>query len=133
MGDIEREVRDSPSCVAAVDGGGEKKDMNIPEEEVESYLPITESRKGNAYTAAFHLLCSGIGTPALVLPFAFTSLGWSWGIVILMVVFAWRLYTMWLLVHLHESATGTRFSRYLQLSIAAFGDVTYQSKTSYTD
>ncbi|XP_009614668.1 lysine histidine transporter-like 8 [Nicotiana tomentosiformis] len=112
--------RDSPSCMAAVDGGMEKKNMNIPEE-VESYLPITESRKGNAYTAAFHLLCSGIGTPALVLPFAFTSLGWSWGIIILTVVFAWRLYTMWLLVHLHESNSGTRYSRYLQLSIAAFG------------
>lgn len=44
--------------------------------EIESWLPITESRKGNAYTAAFHLFSSAVGTPALVLPFAFTSLGW---------------------------------------------------------
>ncbi|MCD9644207.1 hypothetical protein HAX54_032355 [Datura stramonium] len=64
------------TLTTAADGGEEKKkDTDVPEE-VDSWLPITESRKGNAYTAAFHLLCSGIGTPALVLPFAFTSLGW---------------------------------------------------------
>ncbi|XP_059296806.1 lysine histidine transporter-like 7 isoform X2 [Lycium ferocissimum] len=103
----------------AVDGGEEKNDTNVLEE-VDTWLPITESRKGNAYTATFHVLCSGIGTPALVLPFAFTSLGWTWGIVVLTVIFAWRLYTMWLLIHLHESVNGTRYSRYLQLSIAAF-------------
>ncbi|KAH0687861.1 hypothetical protein KY290_019519 [Solanum tuberosum] len=98
----------------------EKKDTDVVKE-IDSLLPITESRKGNAYTAAFHLLSSGIGTPALVLPFAFTSLGWSWGIVVLTVIFAWRLYTMWLLVHLHETVNGTRYSRYLQLAILAFG------------
>lgn len=42
----------------------------------ESWLPITESRNGNAYYAAFHTLCSGIGVQALVLPLAFTVLGW---------------------------------------------------------
>ena len=43
----------------------------------DDWLPITESRKGNAYYAAFHVLSSGIGFQALVLPLAFTSLGWS--------------------------------------------------------
>ncbi|XP_040870683.1 lysine histidine transporter-like 8 isoform X2 [Glycine max] len=43
----------------------------------DDWLPITESRKGNAYYAAFHVLSSGIGFQALVLPLAFTSLGCS--------------------------------------------------------
>lgn len=43
----------------------------------DDWLPITACRNGNAYYAAFHLLCSGIGFQALVLPLAFTTLGWS--------------------------------------------------------
>ena len=42
----------------------------------DAWLPITESRKGNAFYAAFHTLCSGIGVQALVFPGAFTILGW---------------------------------------------------------
>lgn len=42
----------------------------------DAWLPITESRNGNKYYAAFHTLCSGIGVQALVLPVAFTILGW---------------------------------------------------------
>jgi hypothetical protein len=42
----------------------------------DAWLPITESRSGNAYYAAFHNLSSGIGFQALVLPVAFTFLGW---------------------------------------------------------
>lgn len=42
----------------------------------DAWLPITESRNGNRYYAAFHTLCSGIGIQALVLPLAFTYLGW---------------------------------------------------------
>lgn len=42
----------------------------------DAWLPITESRSGNAYYAAFHNLSSGIGFQALVLPAAFASLGW---------------------------------------------------------
>lgn len=42
----------------------------------EAWLPITESRSGNAYYVAFHTLCSGIGAQALVLPLALTTLGW---------------------------------------------------------
>lgn len=42
----------------------------------DAWLPITESRNGNAYYAAFHTLCSGIGIQALVLPVSFTILGW---------------------------------------------------------
>ncbi|GKE82083.1 hypothetical protein Tco_1552083 [Tanacetum coccineum] len=42
----------------------------------DAWLPITESRNGNALYAAFHTLCSGIGFEALILPVAFTFLGW---------------------------------------------------------
>ncbi|XP_076920035.1 lysine histidine transporter-like 8 [Bidens hawaiensis] len=89
----------------------------------DAWLPITESRNGNAYYAAFHTLCSGIGIQALVLPVAFTILGWSWGVIALTLAFIWQLYTLYLLVNLHESPeTGMRYSRYMQLANAAFGE-----------
>ncbi|XVF45617.1 hypothetical protein PTKIN_Ptkin02bG0221000 [Pterospermum kingtungense] len=89
----------------------------------DAWLPITESRNGNAYYAAFHTLCSGIGIQALVLPVAFTFLGWTWGIINLTLAFIWQLYTLYLLVQLHESAeTGMRYCRYLQLCGATFGE-----------
>ncbi|XVF68016.1 hypothetical protein PTKIN_Ptkin10aG0169000 [Pterospermum kingtungense] len=91
------------------------------DEELESWLPLTESRKGNTCSAMFHLLCSGIGFQALSLPVAFAALGWSWGIICLSIAFMWQLYTIWLLVNLHEPVPGTRYSRYLRLSVFAFG------------
>ncbi|CAI0469024.1 unnamed protein product [Linum tenue] len=89
----------------------------------DAWLPITESRNGNAAYAAFHTLCSGIGIQALVLPVAFTALGWAWGIICLTLAFTWQLYTLYILVQLHESVdTGVRYSRYLQLATAALGE-----------
>ncbi|CAK7329406.1 unnamed protein product [Dovyalis caffra] len=89
----------------------------------EAWLPITESRNGNVVTAVFHLLSSGIGIQALSLPVAFANLGWAWGTICLSLAFTWQLYTIWILVQLHEPIQGTRirYSRYLQLAIAAFG------------
>lgn len=52
------------------DNNNDNENANVAEE-IESWLPITESRKGNAYTAAFHLLSSGLGNLAFVLPFCF--------------------------------------------------------------
>ncbi|GLT42987.1 hypothetical protein SLA2020_169640 [Shorea laevis] len=89
--------------------------------ELEASLPITESRKGTVYSAIFHVLCSGIGFQALLLPVAFATLGWGWSILCLLVAYTWKLYSTWLLVHLHEPVPGTRHSRYLRLSITAFG------------
>ncbi|XP_022740814.1 lysine histidine transporter-like 8 [Durio zibethinus] len=89
----------------------------------DSWLPITESRNGNKYYAAFHTLCSGIGIQALILPVAFTYLGWAWGLISLTLAFIWQFYTLWILVQLHESSeNGKRYSRYVQLADAAFGD-----------
>ncbi|CAF1711369.1 unnamed protein product [Brassica oleracea var. botrytis] len=42
---------------------------------VEEWLPITESRKGNVYTATFHLLCSELGFQVLLLLAVFLSTG----------------------------------------------------------
>ncbi|XP_008221160.1 PREDICTED: lysine histidine transporter-like 8 [Prunus mume] len=88
----------------------------------DAWLPITESRNGNAFYSAFHTLSSGIGIPSLLLPLSFTALGWAWGIICLSLAFIWQLYTLWLLIQLHESESGTRYSRYLRLSMAAFGE-----------
>jgi hypothetical protein len=117
----------------------------------DAWLPITESRSGNAYYAAFHNLSSGIGFQALVLPTAFASLGWcvasfmfarwsllaqmgydvllfrfllcrTWAIICLTLAFGWQLYTLWLLVRLHEPVAGaTRYSRYMHLATTVFG------------
>ncbi|KAF1896428.1 hypothetical protein Lal_00034126 [Lupinus albus] len=74
----------------------------------DAWLPITESRNGNTFYAAFHILNSNIGFQALMLPLAFATLGW-------------QLYTIYLLIRLHESVPGIRHSRYLFLAMAAFG------------
>ncbi|KAM5562681.1 lysine histidine transporter-like 8 [Rosa sericea] len=95
-------------------GGGELNPQD-------AWLPLTESRKGNAFSASFHLLCSGIGVQALLLPVAFATLGWPWGTICLSLAFTWQLYTIWLLVRLHESDSGIRYSRYLDLAMTAFG------------
>ncbi|RYR22405.1 hypothetical protein Ahy_B03g067684 isoform B [Arachis hypogaea] len=87
----------------------------------DEWLPITESRNGNAYFAAFHVLNSNIGFQALMLPVAFATLGWAWGSVCLSLAFIWQLYTIFLLVELHESVPGIRHSRFLVLAMAAFG------------
>ncbi|KAJ9673378.1 hypothetical protein PVL29_023137 [Vitis rotundifolia] len=89
----------------------------------DAWLPITESRNGNAFYAAFHTLCSGIGIQALVLPVSFTILGWTWGVICLTIAFVWQMYTLCLLVKLHESPeTGVRYSRYLHICQATFGN-----------
>ncbi|KAI5068122.1 hypothetical protein GOP47_0016467 [Adiantum capillus-veneris] len=88
----------------------------------DSWLPITESRTGNSLYAAFHNLNAGIGFQGLLLPFAMFYLGWTWGILSLILAYGWQLYTMWILIRLHEAIPGIRQSRYVQLAQAAFGD-----------
>lgn len=47
----------------------------------------------------------------------------TWGIICLTLTFIWQLYTLYLLVHLHENIeTGVRYSRYMQLFSLTFGD-----------
>ncbi|KAK3039360.1 hypothetical protein RJ639_027609 [Escallonia herrerae] len=89
----------------------------------DAWLPITESRNGNSHYAAFHNLNAGIGFQALVLPVAFSFLGWSWGIISLTIAYIWQLYTLWILVQLHEAVPGKRYNRYVELAQAAFGEI----------
>ncbi|XWS40248.1 hypothetical protein CRYUN_Cryun18bG0124100 [Craigia yunnanensis] len=109
-------IKETPGDCTSQDSG-----QGINLRELESWLPITESRNGNTFSAMFHILCSGIGFQALLLPVAFTALGWAWGIICLSIAFMWQLYTIWLLVNLHEPVPGTRYSRFVRLSIVAFG------------
>lgn len=88
----------------------------------DTWLPITESRHGNAYYAAFHNVNASIGFQALLLPLAFTFLGWTSGIVCLIIAFCWMMYTKWLLVSMHECVPGKRVNRYLDLVEIAFGN-----------
>ncbi|XP_057769160.1 lysine histidine transporter-like 7 [Salvia miltiorrhiza] len=106
----------------AVSGGGDEFSGEF--NPADAWLPITESRNGSTLSAAAHLLCSGIGIQLLQLPIALVSLGWFWGILCLSIAFSWQLYTKWLLVNLHESfpVTGIRYSRFVHLSIVAFGE-----------
>ncbi|KAF3551308.1 hypothetical protein DY000_02009902 [Brassica cretica] len=60
-----------PQSVSNDDDGGDGG--RIP---VEEWLPITKSRKGNVYTATFHLLFSGLGFQVLLLLAVFSALGW---------------------------------------------------------
>ncbi|KAI3946025.1 hypothetical protein MKX01_024781 [Papaver californicum] len=94
----------------------------------DAWLPITESRNGNAHYAAFHNLNAGIGFQALLLPVAFSYLGWSWGMISLTIAYVWQLYTLWILVQLHEAVPGKRYNRYVELAQAAFGEIKKNSR-----
>ncbi|XWS67673.1 hypothetical protein CRYUN_Cryun04dG0026200 [Craigia yunnanensis] len=116
-------IRETPGVITCSSNGctSQGSGQGITLNELESWLPITESRNGSTFSAMFHLLCSGIGFQALSLPVAFAALGWAWGIICLSLAFMWQLYTIWLLVNLHEPVPGTRHSRFVRLSIVAFG------------
>ncbi|PPR83097.1 hypothetical protein GOBAR_AA37612 [Gossypium barbadense] len=44
----------------------------------------------------------------------------SWGILALTIAYCWQLYTLWILVQLHEAVPGKRYNRYVELAQAAF-------------
>lgn len=111
-------IKDTPGAAAGVSPPPQGV-VNLSE--LESWLPLTESRNGSTFSAILHLLCSGIGFQVLFLPVAFASLGWAWGIICLSIAFMWQLYTTWLLVNLHEPVPGIRCSRFVRMSILAFG------------
>ena len=50
----------------------------------------------------------------------------SWGILSLIIAYCWQLYTLWILVQLHEAVPGKRYNRYVELAQAAFGKNFYQ-------
>ncbi|PON70106.1 Amino acid transporter, transmembrane domain containing protein [Parasponia andersonii] len=105
----------------------------------DAWLPITESRNGNAHYAAFHNLNAGVGFQALVLPVAFAFLGWreekrkkpeyTSGLVLAHSHASWKnltnvfdLLAVGLIDKLHEAVPGKRYNRYVELAQAAFGE-----------
>ncbi|KAF8411920.1 hypothetical protein HHK36_004478 [Tetracentron sinense] len=88
---------------------------------LESWLPITASRKAKWWYSAFHNVTAMVGAGVLGLPFAMSQLGWIPGI--LAIFFSWliTLYSLWQLVELHEIVPGRRFDRYHELGQHAFG------------
>jgi len=47
----------------------------------------------------------------------------SWGIICLTIAYLWQLYTLWVLIMLHEAVPGKRYNRYVELAQAAFGNI----------
>lgn len=47
----------------------------------------------------------------------------GWGIISLTIAYIWQLYTLWILVQLHEAIPGKRYNRYVELAEAAFGKI----------
>ncbi|KAH8510438.1 hypothetical protein H0E87_008121 [Populus deltoides] len=89
----------------------------------DAWLPITESRNGNAWYAAFHCLLLRNWFSSTCAPCRLHCPWLGMGIIALTVAFAWQLYTLYLLVQLHENTeTGVRYSRYLQIMSANFGE-----------
>ncbi|KAK2381311.1 lysine histidine transporter [Trifolium repens] len=115
-------IHDEPNTNSGSESDSASSQSDQVQHPKDEWLPITESRNGNAYYAAFHILNSNIGFQALMLPVAFATLGWVWGSACLSIAFIWQLYTIFLLIELHESASGKRHSRYLFLAMSAFGD-----------
>lgn len=114
-------IHDDPTTSFSSESDPSSPSVQQNQHPKDEWLPITESRNGNSYFATYHILNSNIGFQALMLPVAFATLGWAWGSVCLSIAFIWQLYTIFLLIELHESTSGKRHSRYLFLAMSAFG------------
>ncbi|XP_072980241.1 lysine histidine transporter-like 6 [Typha angustifolia] len=62
-----------------------------------------------------------VGAGVLSLPYAMAHLGWGPGTLALVLSWCITLYTLWLMIELHECVPGKRFDRYRDLGQHAFG------------
>ncbi|BDA43177.1 Lysine histidine transporter-like 1 [Coccomyxa sp. Obi] len=74
------------------------------------------------WDATFHTVTAVVGVGVLSLPYAFSYLTWTGGIISLAVTTATSLYTGYLLAALHEDKDGRRHNRYRDLGRAIFGE-----------
>ncbi|CAK0780427.1 hypothetical protein CVIRNUC_005050 [Coccomyxa viridis] len=74
------------------------------------------------WDATFHTVTAVVGVGVLSLPYAFSYLTWTGGLVALGVTTATSLYTGWQLASLHEDKDGRRHNRYRDLGRAIFGE-----------
>ena len=68
------------------------------------------------WDATFHTVTAVVGVGVLSLPYAFSYLTWTGGLVALGVTTATSLYTGWQLASLHEDKDGRRHNRYRWLT-----------------
>ena len=73
-----------------------------------------------AHSSLISILQVGVGV--LGLPYAFSYLGWTGGLLFLGLCFMTSLYTSYLLAALHEGPDGTRRNRYKDLGQAVLGE-----------
>ncbi|CAL9748452.1 unnamed protein product [Musa acuminata subsp. burmannicoides] len=78
-------------------------------------------RRAKWWYATFHNVTAMVGAGVLSLPYAMAHLGWGPGTLALVVSWCITLYTLWLMIQLHECVPGTRFDRYSDLGRYAFG------------
>ncbi|CAA0837666.1 Lysine histidine transporter 1 [Striga hermonthica] len=90
-------------------------------DDLNSWLPITASRKAKWWYSAFHNVTAMVGAGVLGLPLVLARLGWIPGISIILLSWLVTWYTVWQLIQLHESDTGQRFDRYTELGQHALG------------
>lgn len=88
------------------------------EEEEEEQGPRREAKW---WYSTFHTVTAMVGAGVLSLPYAMAYLGWGPGMAVMVISWCMTLHTFWLLIQLHESTTGVRFDRYIDLARHAFG------------
>ncbi|KAF3447402.1 hypothetical protein FNV43_RR12588 [Rhamnella rubrinervis] len=89
--------------------------------DINSWLPITASRKGKWWYSAFHNVTAILGAGILGLPFAVSQLGWIAGMGAIVISWVITFYSFWQLIELHEAVPGKRFDRYHELGQYCFG------------
>ncbi|EEC77411.1 hypothetical protein OsI_16183 [Oryza sativa Indica Group] len=78
-------------------------------------------RRAKWWYATFHSVTAMVGAGVLSLPYAMAHLGWGPGTAALVVSWGMTLYTLRLLIELHECVPGVRFDRYRDLGAHALG------------
>ncbi|KAF7849271.1 hypothetical protein BT93_L1025 [Corymbia citriodora subsp. variegata] len=89
---------------------------------IDDWLPITSSRNAKWWYSTFHNVTTMVGAGMLGLPYAMAELGWGPGVAVLVLSWIITLYTLWLMVEMHEMVPGRRFDRYNELAQYAFGE-----------
>ncbi|XP_062185174.1 lysine histidine transporter-like 6 [Phragmites australis] len=78
-------------------------------------------RRAKWWYVTFHNVTAMVGAGVLSLPYAMAHLGWGPGTVALLASWGITLYTLRLLIELHECVPGVRFDRYRDLGAHALG------------
>ncbi|KAL3139320.1 hypothetical protein ABBQ38_003657 [Trebouxia sp. C0009 RCD-2024] len=86
----------------------------------EADLPITANRSAKWWYVAVHNVTAMVGAGVLGLPYAMALLGWTGGVIVLVLAYLISVWTLWQLCYMHE-IDGRRMNRYHELGQYAFG------------